>query len=63
MAVKGIPTYQYRKYEFGGDIQEFNVKYENSEIIIESDDFKIAMDFHSFEEIREKFNSVYEELI
>ena len=62
MAVKEIPTYQYRKYEFGGNIEEFQVNVVSDNITIESDDFKLVMDFDSFQELKEKLNRVYEEL-
>ena len=63
MAIKEVPTYQYRKYKFGGNVKEFDVKCISSDIVLESDDFKVIMDFDSFVEIREKINSVYEELM
>lgn len=58
MAVREIPVYQYRKYEFSDILEEFKVSRVSNDIVIESDDFRIIMDFSSFQELRGKCSDV-----
>lgn len=50
------------EFEYKGDIEEFEVKYCFRDVVIETSEVVINLDYEHFEELRQKLNKLYDEL-